>query len=173
MDKCNCSMSIRLLGDGCRHCQPQEYIDRLGEWLEDERVERAKAEAEAGTLATSIWEQFYKEDAPDWGLCDYVAGMISQIDNMFAGVRGQLAQAKATIESDNKEFNELLSIAIRDRDHFIDELEETKATIEGLLKYASHQNDSGHFCDCLKHSDYPCDCGLDAVLNQSKGADNG
>lgn len=98
MDKCNCSMSIRMLGDGCRYCQPQEHIDRLGEWLEDERVERAKAEAEAGTLATAIWEQFYKESAPDWGLRDSVPGVISQIDNMFAGVRDQLAQAKATIE---------------------------------------------------------------------------
>jgi hypothetical protein len=29
MDKCKCTMSIRLLGDGCRHCQPQTYIDSL------------------------------------------------------------------------------------------------------------------------------------------------
>lgn len=27
--KCQCDFRIRMLGDGCRYCQPQEYIDRL------------------------------------------------------------------------------------------------------------------------------------------------
>lgn len=54
MDKCNCSMSIRMLGDGCRHCQPQEHIDRLGEWLEDERVELAQANATIEGLEKSL-----------------------------------------------------------------------------------------------------------------------
>jgi len=34
--RCECSMSISVLGDGCRYCQPQEYIDRLHEQMEDE-----------------------------------------------------------------------------------------------------------------------------------------
>lgn len=34
-DKCKCSFSIRILGDGCRYCQPQEYIDRLHDSMED------------------------------------------------------------------------------------------------------------------------------------------
>jgi len=34
-DKCQCSFSIRILGDGCRYCQPQEYIDRLHDTMED------------------------------------------------------------------------------------------------------------------------------------------
>lgn len=34
-NRCKCSMSISMLGDGCRYCQPQEYIDRLHEQLED------------------------------------------------------------------------------------------------------------------------------------------
>jgi tellurite resistance protein len=29
MSQCKCSMSISALGDGCRYCQPQEFIDRL------------------------------------------------------------------------------------------------------------------------------------------------
>lgn len=33
--KCQCSFSIRMLGDGCRYCQPQEYIDRLHDSMED------------------------------------------------------------------------------------------------------------------------------------------
>jgi hypothetical protein len=27
-NKCECSLSISIGGDGCRYCQPQEYIDR-------------------------------------------------------------------------------------------------------------------------------------------------
>ena len=45
MSKCECSMRISITGDGCRYCQPQEYIDRMGEWLDEERseVERLNA----------------------------------------------------------------------------------------------------------------------------------
>lgn len=33
--KCQCDFRIRMLGDGCRYCQPQEYIDRLHDTMED------------------------------------------------------------------------------------------------------------------------------------------
>lgn len=36
MGECRCSWSISALGDGCRYCQPQEYIDQLVSALEDE-----------------------------------------------------------------------------------------------------------------------------------------
>lgn len=42
VDGCKCSMSISMLGDGCRHCQPQEYIDRLSEMLDEERDQQAQ-----------------------------------------------------------------------------------------------------------------------------------
>ena len=29
MSECKCSIAISVLGDGCRYCQPQEYINRL------------------------------------------------------------------------------------------------------------------------------------------------
>lgn len=29
MSECKCNFAIKILGDGCRYCQPQEYIDRL------------------------------------------------------------------------------------------------------------------------------------------------
>jgi hypothetical protein len=32
-------MAISVNGDGCRYCQPQEYIDKLFEWLEESRAE--------------------------------------------------------------------------------------------------------------------------------------
>ena len=40
--QCKCSMSISVLGDGCRYCQPQEYIDQLIEQIED--IEREAAQ---------------------------------------------------------------------------------------------------------------------------------
>lgn len=45
MSKCKCSWSISILGDGCRYCQPQEYIDHLEESLKeleenDDKLER-------------------------------------------------------------------------------------------------------------------------------------
>jgi hypothetical protein len=35
-------MSQSMVGDGCRYCQPQEHIDRLGEWLEEAQAESDK-----------------------------------------------------------------------------------------------------------------------------------
>jgi len=44
-DLCKCTMSIRVLGDGCRHCQPQGYIDRLQDQSKDhaDRIEAIEA----------------------------------------------------------------------------------------------------------------------------------
>lgn len=43
--KCQCSMSISVLGDGCRYCQPQEYIDRLHDQIEDDAAEQQEKSA--------------------------------------------------------------------------------------------------------------------------------
>jgi hypothetical protein len=45
--KCECSMAIAVLGDGCRYCQPQEYINQLEEWLDEERARVVELEASA------------------------------------------------------------------------------------------------------------------------------
>jgi hypothetical protein len=40
--RCKCSMSISMVGDGCRYCQPQEHIDTLSHiigGLEEENKE--------------------------------------------------------------------------------------------------------------------------------------
>jgi hypothetical protein len=47
-------------------------------------LEEAKREAES--LAMSLWKKFYQEDSPNFELCDSVAGVISQIDNMTCGL---------------------------------------------------------------------------------------
>ena len=48
--------------------------------------ELADAKREAESLALGLWEKHYKEESPNFGLCDSVAGVISQIDNMAAGL---------------------------------------------------------------------------------------
>ena len=45
-ERCKCTMAISLTGDGCRYCQPQEYIDRLHESSEDFGKERDNREDE-------------------------------------------------------------------------------------------------------------------------------
>ena len=47
-NKCKCDLRTKLVGDGCRYCNPQDYIDHLHdamaerEWqsLTDEQVEK-------------------------------------------------------------------------------------------------------------------------------------
>lgn len=34
---CECPLTIRALDDGCRYCQPQGYIDRLHDQIEEDR----------------------------------------------------------------------------------------------------------------------------------------
>ena len=35
MSKCQCDLRTKLVGDGCRYCNAQEYIDKLIESLEE------------------------------------------------------------------------------------------------------------------------------------------
>lgn len=37
-ERCKCSMAISMTGDGCRYCQPQVYIDKLEELVDDLRT---------------------------------------------------------------------------------------------------------------------------------------
>lgn len=54
MSKCKCSMSISVLGDGCRYCQPQEQIDRLADALAEETAKADHAEELSKALAESL-----------------------------------------------------------------------------------------------------------------------
>jgi hypothetical protein len=40
----------------------------------------------AARLATSIWQQHYKNTAPQWQVFDDLLGVLTQIDNMAAGL---------------------------------------------------------------------------------------
>lgn len=60
MSECKCTFAIKMLGDGCRYCQPQEYIDRM-EFGYESQIEELKE------------IMYYAIKAGDWkvdGACD-------------------------------------------------------------------------------------------------------
>ena len=54
----------------------------------EELIEKDYKDAyrEAMDLAKALWEKYYKDSAPDWEALGDVAGIITQIDNMAAGI---------------------------------------------------------------------------------------
>lgn len=62
--------------------------------VDDPAKEIEAAEREAVTLAKSMHRRHYAESAPQWECLSDVPGIISQIDNMHAGVCQQLDAAK-------------------------------------------------------------------------------
>jgi len=46
----------------------------------------ADAKREAESLAMSLWSKWYKDESPNFELCDSVAGVITQINNMTTGL---------------------------------------------------------------------------------------
>lgn len=78
-----------------------EALDRA-EAAEQDRdrlaAEVELSKSEAAGLATWMWAHWYKAESPNWGLCDSVPGIISQIDNMVAGVRDKLAETASENE---------------------------------------------------------------------------
>jgi hypothetical protein len=66
--------------------------------LEALREERDDAQREAVELASFMAKKFHP-DVPQWRPLDYPAGVISQIDNMVAGLTADFAAAQAQIEA--------------------------------------------------------------------------
>jgi hypothetical protein len=63
-DKCQCSLRIRLTGDGCRYCQPQEYIDRLHDNAKYGHAEIERLEARIAELEAAL--RPFARPMPDW-----------------------------------------------------------------------------------------------------------
>jgi hypothetical protein len=76
---------------------------------EDEMNQHTKANAlgYATTLACALWEKHYKAEAPDWKPQPDLLGLLTQIDNMTAGlVRLKVTHTKRkpfVIEDDDAE----------------------------------------------------------------------
>lgn len=79
---CDCTISHRVNGDGCRYCQPQEYIDRMTDWINEARDEIAALAKERNDLeyrlseAESQLPKWHKSSTPpshsDWVYMVYV-----------------------------------------------------------------------------------------------------
>lgn len=54
MSECKCDLRTKLVGDGCRYCNPQEYIDNLIESLEEQRTWVGLTDSEIGTIAYNV-----------------------------------------------------------------------------------------------------------------------
>jgi archaellum component FlaC len=61
--RCKCSMSISMVGDGCRYCQPQEHIDFMMWTVGDIEVENEKLEEQVDRSKTII--QSLEEEVAD------------------------------------------------------------------------------------------------------------
>lgn len=84
---------------------PSDHNDRLAARMGAEWVARPEPTTPAGDeltagkdellrLMQSIWKSEYRNEAPDWQPLPDLVGMVTQIDNMYAGVRQQRDQAR-------------------------------------------------------------------------------
>ena len=63
MSKCQCDLQTKLVGDGCRYCNAQEYIDKLIEALEEQRTWVGLTDEEVTWLCNTA-----KSHEQTWGM---------------------------------------------------------------------------------------------------------
>lgn len=73
--------------------------------------ERDEGKREALRLAEVIYRRHYRVGAPNWKPLDYTAGIISQIDNMVAGILERDEAAEAKLTSINAELHNIRPFA--------------------------------------------------------------
>ena len=64
----------------------KEAITTIKEALAQPEQEPVDCYGYAARLATSIWKQHYQKTAPQWQVLDDLIGVLTQIDNMAAGL---------------------------------------------------------------------------------------
>lgn len=81
----------RIKADGLRVDHAMNEADKDVIRIAALEAELAKVQDYATTLATSMHRQHYAEAAPNWQPLDDLMGLLTQIDNMYAGLRNDLA----------------------------------------------------------------------------------
>ena len=105
--------------------------------------ELARGKDELRRLMDVIWRSEFRTEAPNWKPLDDLPGMVSQIDNMYAGVRAQRDQARWDLHNppaptlDREAIAEAMARAILCADEDIRDSEANKAFI-------AHWLDRGH-----------------------------
>jgi hydrogenase maturation factor len=96
------------------HGSRGQTLDAFDYWMAIPSLTAAPAQAdsddamrEASSLAMSMWRHHYKDVSPNFELCDSVAGIITQIDNMAAGLAEKIVERDAEIARLNSEIRRL------------------------------------------------------------------
>jgi hypothetical protein len=88
----------------------------------------AKAMNYASSLAMSLWKKYYQKESPNFGLCDSLAGVLTQIDNMTCGLE-KIGTTKPAIDA--------LLKAKSDQAEIIDQLTQDLATAQAEIERIS------------------------------------
>ena len=80
----------------------QAILDQCFEQRDTAEAQLAEAREEAKALAVSLWIKHHRKDSPEFELCDSVAGIISQINNMVAGIIDKLEELEAQLDKVRK-----------------------------------------------------------------------
>jgi hypothetical protein len=70
MSKCQCDLRTKLVGDGCRYCNAQEYIDKLIESLE-ELIEALEEQRTWVSLTNEDYEELHLQMGDAYFYQDY------------------------------------------------------------------------------------------------------
>lgn len=86
----------------------RSIMSQTGRWMTEredaadriEELERQKTASmrEATNLAWALYHRFYQDQAPQWAPLEEVCGIISQIDNMTAGMADRIKELEAAID---------------------------------------------------------------------------
>ena len=76
----------------------KDKVEALSDMVDALKAERDAAMREASELAMCIWRTEFQKLSPDFELCDSPAGVISQIDHMYAAMRSERDMMAATLE---------------------------------------------------------------------------
>ena len=88
----------------CQHqaCEMRGYcmaarIEQLAATNKELETQNTDAMREAKGLAKALHRRFYQEQAPQWEPLEDVAGIISQIDNMTAGMADRIEELELAV----------------------------------------------------------------------------
>lgn len=108
-------------------------------------VELQQGKDELRRLMQVIWQQEYRKEAPDWRPLADLVGMVTQIDNMYAGVRQQRDKALHELASARAEGRRegIEEAAVRD---IVAERERQKA-VEGWTSEHDDEHNRGELAE--------------------------
>jgi hypothetical protein len=93
LSECKCTLAISITGDGCRHCQPQTYIDILSRQADDMAKEAIDNESTINGLMGSVITETVRADqlqslAMDYAmLCGELSKGLSPMDDEWIQLR--------------------------------------------------------------------------------------